>query len=105
MSNTDNELSIAGSFRELLNYIVGLAEQINQLDDRLEKIELETNKTKGDLEGSIKENKKEIENIKNTLITKTEFNTLIQKLNLPFEKFSPPKTGRTRKTRTPATTQ
>jgi hypothetical protein len=104
MSNTDDELSIVNSFRELLNYIVGLAEQINQLDDRLEKIELETNKTKVDLEGSLKENKKELENIKNTIITKTEFNTLLQKLNQPFEKFSPPKTERTRKTRTPATT-
>ena len=106
MSNTNDELSIVNSFRELLSYIVSLAEQINQLDDRLEKIDLETNKTKEELEGSIKENKKELENIKSTLITKSEFNTLLQKLNQPFEKFSPPKTvERTRKTRTPPTSQ
>ena len=106
MSLSESELTIADSFRELLNYVSGLGEHINQLYDRLEKIEMEINKTKEELVVSITENKKELEDIKNTLITKSDFNVLMQKLNQPFEKFSPPKTTeRPRKTRTPSQTK
>ena len=103
---SESELSITNSFRELLNYINTLGEHINQVYDRLDKIETDINKVKEDLGTSSNENKNELENIRKTIITKSEFNDLLKKLNEPFEKFSPPKTAeRPRKTRSASQTE
>ena len=105
MSQSDSESNITNNFRELLNYVCVLGEHINQIYDHLEKIETDLDKAKEELCVSIADNRKELETIKKSMITKTEFNDTLQKLNQPFEKFTPPKTTeRTRKTRssTPA---
>jgi len=101
MALSDSESSIASSFRQLLSYITTLGEHINQIYDRLENIETDIGKAREELEASIKDNKKELESLKQATITKSEFNDLLKKLNEPFEKFTPPKTHeRPRKTRT-----
>ena len=101
MSQPENESNIVNSFRELLNYVSVLGEHVNQIYDHLEKIETDFAKTKEELEASIAENKNELESIKKATITKSEFNEILQKLNQPFEKFTPPKAPeRTRKIRT-----
>jgi hypothetical protein len=102
MSQSDNESNIVNSFRELLNYVGFLGEHINQIYDHLEKIETDIDKTKEELGASIADNRKELEIIKKSMITKTEFNDTLQKLNQPFEKFMPPKT--TERTRKPRST-
>jgi DNA anti-recombination protein RmuC len=91
MSLSESEPSIANSFRELLDYVSSLGEHINQIYTRLGKIEASVRKTKEDLEASITENKNALDNIKETMITKSEFNDLIQKINEPFTQFTPPK--------------
>lgn len=100
MSQPENESDIVNSFRELLNYVSILGEHINQIYDHIEKIELDVVKIKEDFGSSIAENKENLESIKKNIITKTEFNGILQKLNQPFEKFTPPKAPeRTRRTR------
>ena len=91
MSPSESEPSIANSFRELLDYVSNLGEHVNQIYTRLGKIEASVSKTKEDLEASITENKNALESIKETMITKSEFNDLIQKINEPFTQFTPPK--------------
>ena len=101
MALPDSETSITNSFRELLNYITSLGEHVNQIYDRLEKIEADLNKAMEELGTTTADNRKELEEIKKNIITKAEFNDLLKKLNEPFEKFTPPKTReRTRRTRT-----
>ncbi|MDQ1279091.1 MAG: hypothetical protein QG670_351 [Thermoproteota archaeon] len=92
MSSSEGESSITNSFRELLNYINTLGEHVNQIYDRLEKIETDLNKLREDQVASSNESKKELEAIRKITITKSEFNDLLKKLNEPFEKFTPPKT-------------
>ena len=91
MSLSESESSIANSFRELLDYVSNLGEHINQIYTRLGKIEASVSKTKEDLEASITDNKNALESIKETMITKSEFNDLLQKINEPFTQFTPPK--------------
>lgn len=101
MSQPENESDIVNSFRELLNYVTILGDHINHIYDHLEKIETDVVKAKEELGASIAENKEELESIKGTMITKSEFNDILQKLNQPFEKFVPPKSPeRTRRNRT-----
>ena len=106
MSQSEGESTITNSFRELLNYINSLGDNVNQIYDRLEKIEIDITKAKEDLGASFNENKRELENIKKSTITKSEFNDLLKKLNEPFEKFTPPKTTeRPRRTRASSQTE
>jgi len=91
MSLSESEPSIAKSFRELLDYVSNLGEHINQIYTRLGKIEASVSKTKENLEASITDNKNALESIKETMITKSEFNDLLQKINEPFTQFTPPK--------------
>ena len=91
MSLSESEPSIADSFRELLDYVSNLGEHVNQIYTRLGKIEASVRKTKEDLATSITDNKNALDNIKETMITKSEFNDLIQKINEPFTQFTPPK--------------
>jgi DNA anti-recombination protein RmuC len=74
-----------------LDYVSNLGEHVNQIYTRLGKIEASVRKTKEDLEASITENKNALDSIKETMITKSEFNDLIQKINEPFTQFTPPK--------------
>jgi uncharacterized membrane-anchored protein YjiN (DUF445 family) len=96
MSQPECESEIVNSFRELLDYVSTLGEQINQIYDHLERIELDVVKIKEDFGSSIAENKEGLESIKKNIITKSEFNNILQKLNQPFEKFIPPKAPDTR---------
>lgn len=101
MSQPENKSDIVNSFRELLNYVNTLGLQVNQLYDHLEKIDTDIVNIKEKFEASIAENKEELENFKKTIITKSEFSDILQKLNQPFEKFTPPKAPeRIHKTRT-----
>jgi len=92
MSLQNSESSVVQSFRELLNYVSSLGEHINQIYDQLEKIEMNVLKNKEELETSIMDNKNGLEGVKEVTITKSEFNELLQKINEPFEQFTPPKT-------------
>jgi len=84
-----NSKSVASSLRELLNYVRSLGEYINQIYKHLDKIEKNINIVKEELEVSIKDNKKDLESLKVvrrvTLLTKSEFNDLIQKLPKLYE--------------------
>ncbi len=91
MSPSESEPSIANSFRKLLDYVSALGEHVNQIYTHLGKIEANVRKTKEDLETSITDNKNALDSIKETMITKSEFNNLIQKINEPFTQFTPPK--------------
>ncbi len=99
MSSSEGESTITNSFRELLNYINTLGEHVNQIYDRLEKIEADLGKLRDDQAASSNESKRELEAIKKTTITRSEFNDVLKKLNEPFEKFTPPKTERARRSR------
>ncbi|MFH0748324.1 MAG: hypothetical protein V1915_00135 [Candidatus Bathyarchaeota archaeon] len=103
MSQPESESNIANSFRVLLDYVTTLGDHINQIYDQLEKIETDISKVKVDVDTSIAGNKKELENMKKTTVTKSDFNDILQKLNQPFEKFTPPKA--LEKTRKPRTSQ
>jgi len=92
MSLQKSESSIVQSFRELLNYVSNLGENINQINDHLEKIEKNVSEIKEELETSILNNKNGLDGIKEVIITKSEFNELLEILNEPFEEFTPPKT-------------
>jgi hypothetical protein len=98
MSLSESEPSIANSFRELLDYVSNLGEHVNQIYTRLGKIEASVSKTKEDLEVSITDNKNALKSIKETMVTKSEFNDLIQKINEPFTQFTPPKAPATSET-------
>ena len=84
--------AIGKSFRELLSYISSLGDHVNQIYDRLEKIESSIKETKEELESAITNNENELKSIREIMITKAEFNNLLRKLYGPFEEFSPPKT-------------
>lgn len=86
------ETSVGRSLRELLTYISRLGEHINQIYTRLDQIDSSIREVKKGLETSDKNNKKELEALKEITTTKSEFNDLIKKLNEPFKEFSPPPT-------------
>ena len=90
MSLQNSESSVAKSFQELLNYVSNLGEHINELYNHLETIEKNLATTKDDLTQSITDNKTELERVNEIIITKSELNNILQKINEPFEKFSPP---------------
>ncbi|MEM2094605.1 MAG: hypothetical protein QXI32_04850 [Candidatus Bathyarchaeia archaeon] len=104
MSQSESESSIVNSFKDLLNYVTILGEHVNQIYDHLEKMEADIDRVKNDLGSSIAENRKELESVKKSMITKAEFSDTLQKLNQPFEKFKPKAVERPRKTRTPPQT-
>ena len=91
LSLSNHESSYANSLRELLDYVSDLGEHINHIYKRLEKIDASLHNTKEDLLASIQSNENELESIKETMITKSEFNSLLEKINEPFQQFSPPK--------------
>ena len=92
MSLQNSESSVAKSFQELLDYVSNLGEQINKLYNHLETIEKNLIKTKDNLTQSIIDNQTELERVNEIVITKSELNNLLQKINEPFETFTPPKT-------------
>jgi chromosome segregation ATPase len=92
MSLQNSESSVSKSFQELLNYVSNLGEHINKLYTHIETLENNLTTTKADLTQSIITNKTELERVTNIVITKSELNNLLQKINEPFEKFTPPKT-------------
>jgi len=92
MSLQNSESSVSKSFQELLNYVSNLGEHINKLYTHLETIEKNLSTTKDDLTQSIIDTKTELERVNEIVITKAELNNLLQKINEPFEKFTPPKT-------------
>ena len=101
MSQPEVDTDIVNSLRTLLNYVNELGENLNEIYDRLEKIESDFDETKHVLNEAISDNKKELESFKKIMVTKTDFKDILKKLNQPFEKFTPPKTtGRPHKQRT-----
>jgi uncharacterized protein YaaN involved in tellurite resistance len=92
MSLQNSESSVSKSFQELLNYVSNLGEHINKIYTHLETIEKNLTITKDDLTQSIIGNKTDLERLNEIIITKSELNNLLQKINEPFEKFTPPKT-------------
>ena len=92
MSLQNSESSVAKSFQELLDYVSNLGEQINKLYNHLETIEKNLIMTKDNLTQSIIDNQTELERVNEIVITKSELNNLLQKINEPFETFTPPKT-------------
>ena len=92
MSLPESESSISKSFSELLNYVSSLGNHINKIYDRLEKIDTNLDNIKDELTASIENNTNELESVKEAMITKSEFNDILQKLDEPFKQFSPPKT-------------
>ena len=100
MSQQNSELDIVNNFRELLDYVSILGKSLNQINDHLKEIDTIIVNLKKDLRESISENKEMLESIKHNIVTKSEFNDIIQKLNQPFEKFPPLQTPKkTRRTR------
>ena len=93
MSLQNSESSISKSFEELLNYVNNLGEHINKIYNHLETIEKNLTITKDDLTQSIIDNKTELERVNEIVITKSELNNILQKINEPFERFTPPKTS------------
>ena len=91
MSLENTESSVTKSFQELLNYVSLLGEHINNLYNQLERIEQNLSVTKDDLTQSIVANQTELEKVNEIIITKSELNNLLQKINEPFEQFTPPK--------------
>lgn len=87
----EGEPSIASSFRKLLEYVSNLGEHVNQIYTRLGKLEANVSQTQADLAAAITENKDALGRIKETMITKAEFNALLQTINEPFTQFTPPK--------------
>ena len=92
MSQQNSESSVSKSFQELLNYVSNLGEQINKIYNHLETIEKNLTTTKDDLAQSIIDTKSELERVNEIVVTKSELNNLLQKINEPFESFTPPKT-------------
>ena len=92
MSLQNTESSVAKSFQELLTYVSQLGEHINNLYNHIESIEKNLTLTKDDLTQSITSNKTELERVREIIITKSELNNLLQKINEPFERFAPPQT-------------
>jgi len=92
MSLQNSESSVVKSFQELLDYVSNLGEQINKLYNHLETIEKNLIMTKDNLTQSIIDNQTELERVNEIVITKSELNNLLQKINEPFETFTPPKT-------------
>jgi len=91
MSLPEGEPSIAASFRKLLEYVSNLGEHVNLIYTRLGKLEATVSQTQADLAAAITDNKNALGHIKETMITKAEFNALLQTINEPFTQFTPPK--------------
>ncbi len=91
MSLPEGEPSIATSFRKLLEYVSNLGEHVNLIYTRLGKLEATVSQTQTDLAVAISDNKNALAHIKETMITKAEFNALLQTINEPFTQFTPPK--------------
>jgi len=87
---TDKE-KIVDHFRELLTYVSDLGEHINQIYKYLEKIELNIIEAKDEIDVKLKENRDELGNVKNTMVTKSELEEVIKKFNQTFQEFKPPK--------------
>ncbi len=89
MSQSNSELDIVNNFRELLDYITFLGGYLNQINDYLKEIETDIVNLKKELRMSKSENKEILEGIKVNIVTKSEFNDILTKLNQPSEKSMP----------------
>jgi hypothetical protein len=81
---------LAKNFRQLLDYVSSLGDHLNLIYERLDAIEGLVNRANDDLQASITTNRQDLESLKDTMVTKSEFSDLIQKINEPFTQFSPP---------------
>jgi len=66
-----------------------LGEHINKIYGYLERIEMNIRKIEEEVQMDITDNKKELETVKKTMITKSEFNEVLQKLYQTFKEFTP----------------
>ena len=69
-----------------------LGEHINKIYGFLEGIEMDIRKIEKEVEAKITDSKKELETVKKTVITKSEFNEVLQKFYQTLMEFTPHKT-------------
>lgn len=78
------------NFRQLLDYVSSLGDHLNLIYERLDAIEGLVNRANTDLQASIATNRQDLESVKDSMVTKSEFSELLAKINEPFTQFSPP---------------
>jgi hypothetical protein len=81
---------LAQNFRQLLDYVSSLGDHLNLIYERLDAIEGLVNRANTDLQASIATNRQDLESVKDSMVTKSEFSELLAKINEPFTQFSPP---------------
>jgi hypothetical protein len=70
--------------------VSSLGDHLNLIYERLDAIEGLVNRANTDLQASIATNRQDLESVKDSMVTKSEFSELLAKINEPFTQFSPP---------------
>ena len=85
-----NEPSIVKEFRVLYDYVCNLGRCINQVHDRLEKIQKSLNELSSNQSTLVEENTADIRTIRETMVNKDEFNNFIEKMKVSLGEMLPP---------------
>ncbi|MHA2406531.1 MAG: hypothetical protein ACXACH_07250 [Candidatus Hermodarchaeia archaeon] len=83
-----NDLAISRSLRDLLTYVCSLEEHMNQMDQRLDAVDAVIRDLSTDIELTFESNNQRLATLQETILTKSELNTLLHQLNAPFDEFS-----------------
>ena len=85
-----NEPSIVKEFRNLYDYVCNMGRCINQIHDRLEKIEKNLSEISINHITFVEENTAMITNIRDSMVNKNEFNGFIEKMKVSLGEMLPP---------------
>ncbi len=90
MSLSRDEPALIKEFRELYNYVVLMGRHINEIHNRLGKIEESINEVKMNHSSFVRENSAEIANIVENMVSKSEFNDLVERMEKSMAEMLPP---------------
>ncbi|MEM2094603.1 MAG: hypothetical protein QXI32_04840 [Candidatus Bathyarchaeia archaeon] len=90
MSVAKDEPTLIKEFRELYNYVILVGRHINEIHNRLGKIEESIKEIKANHSSFVKESSAEISNIIENMVTKSEFNDLVERMERSMAEMLPP---------------
>ncbi len=85
-----DEPPLIQEFRELYNYVILMGRHINEIHNRLSKIEESIKEISDNQSSFVRENSAEMANIIENMVSKSEFNDLVDRMEKSMGEMLPP---------------
>ena len=90
MEMSRDEPPLIQEFRELYNYVILMGRHINEIHTRLGKIEESIKEISESHSSFVRENSAEMANIRESLVSKSEYNDLVDRMEKSMGEMLPP---------------